>query len=86
MTERHNIATQQADYRAALMTSILYNVHKADGQPSRSPEDLFPSLKVEPEQRPAKKQQSKKSGEMSGQQIMLHLMNNGFVPDRERNR
>lgn len=65
------------------MTAILYNVHKAEGQPNRSPEDLFPSLKTEPDKSTKKKDNIKKDA-MSGQQMILHLMNNGFVPDRER--
>jgi methionyl-tRNA formyltransferase len=43
LQNRHKIKTQLADYRAALITSILYNVNRGDN-PTRSAASFFSSL------------------------------------------
>lgn len=75
--KRHQIRVQQADYRAALVASILYNVYRGKN-PYRTPASFFYSLQEE-------KESSGKSGqlEMSGQQMLLYMMNMGANKPRE---
>ena len=53
---RYKVQVQQADYRAALITSILYNSNRGKDQPTRSAASFFTSLS-EFEQKEKEKEQ-----------------------------
>lgn len=69
LSKRHEHHNQLEDYRAGVIASLLFNIHRGK-TPAKGPEAFFRSLAEEDE----KAQKAHNRG-MSGQQMLVHMMN-----------
>jgi hypothetical protein len=70
LSKRHEHRNQLEDYRAGVIASLLFNIHRGKS-PAKGPDAFFRSLAEEEEK-------AKKSGQdrgMTGQQMLIHMMN-----------
>jgi hypothetical protein len=70
LSKRHELKNQLEDYRAGVIASLLYNIHRGKSA-AKGPEAFFRSLAEEDE----KGKKSEKDRGMSGQQMLIHMMN-----------
>jgi len=67
--KRHELRNQLEDYRAGVIASLLYNIHRGKGT-AKGPEAFFRSLREEE----IKDDPLARPGDMTGKQMLHHMM------------